>query len=66
VIAGPSDKGRFSGGKPFGSGKDRMRSGARREGEQGLTAFVAILNFDINLGMAAFGKHFDIDMEGLL
>jgi hypothetical protein len=31
----PSGKGRFSEGKAFGSGKGRMRSGARREVEQG-------------------------------
>jgi hypothetical protein len=41
----PSGKGRFSKGKAFGSGKGRMRSGARREVEQGLTAFVHNFEF---------------------
>jgi hypothetical protein len=40
VPARPSSKGRFSEGKAIGSGKGRMKSGARREVEQGLTAFV--------------------------
>jgi hypothetical protein len=33
-----------------------MRSGARREVEQGLMCSCAILNFDIILGRAAFGE----------
>jgi hypothetical protein len=41
----PSGKGRFSEGKAFGSGKGRMRSGARTEVEQGLTAFVRNFEF---------------------
>jgi hypothetical protein len=36
----PSGKDRFSEGKEFGSGKGRMKIGARREVQQGLTAFV--------------------------
>jgi hypothetical protein len=40
-----SAKGRFSEDKAFGSGKGRMKSGARREVEQGLTAFVHNLEF---------------------
>jgi hypothetical protein len=52
----PSDKGRFSEGKAFGSGKGRMRSGAGREVEQGLMRSCAVLNFDIILGRAAFGE----------
>jgi hypothetical protein len=56
VPARPSGKGRFSEGKAFGSGKSRMRSGARREVEQGLMRSCAILNFDIILGRAAFGE----------
>jgi hypothetical protein len=56
VPARPSGKGRFSEGKAFGSGKGRMRSGARREVEQGLMCSCAILNFDIILGRAAFGE----------
>jgi hypothetical protein len=40
VPARPSGKGRFSEGKAFGSGKGRIESGARREVERGLTAFV--------------------------
>jgi hypothetical protein len=45
VPARPSGKCRFSEGKAFGSGKGRMRSGARREVEQGLTAFVRDFEF---------------------
>jgi hypothetical protein len=45
VPARPSGRGRCSEGKAFGNGKGRMRSGARREVEQGLTAFVH--NFEI-------------------
>jgi hypothetical protein len=56
VPARPSGKGRFSEGKAFGSGKGRLRSGARREVEQGLMRSCAILNFDIILGRAAFGE----------
>jgi hypothetical protein len=52
----PSGKGRFCEGKAFGSGKGRMRSGARREDEQGLMRSCAILNFDIILGREAFGE----------
>jgi hypothetical protein len=33
-----------------------MRSGARREVEQGLMCSCAIMNFDIVLGWAAFGE----------
>jgi hypothetical protein len=40
VPARPSGKGRFREGKAFGSGESKMKSGARREVEQGLTAFV--------------------------
>jgi hypothetical protein len=40
VPARPSGKGRFCEGKAFGSGKGRMKSGARREVEQSLAAFV--------------------------
>jgi hypothetical protein len=54
VPARPSVKGRFSEGKTFRSGKGGMRSGARRELEQGLMRLCAILNFDIILGRAAF------------
>jgi hypothetical protein len=56
VPARPSGKGRFSEGKAFGSGEGRMRSGARREVEQGLMRSCEILNFDIILGRAAFGE----------
>jgi hypothetical protein len=34
VPARPSGKGRFGEGKAFGSGEDKMESGARREVEQ--------------------------------
>jgi hypothetical protein len=44
VPARPSGKVRFSEGKAFGSGKGRMRSGARREVEQGLMRSCAVLN----------------------
>jgi hypothetical protein len=45
VPARPSGKGRFSDGKAIGSGEGKeMKSGVRREVEQGLTAFVARLN----------------------
>jgi hypothetical protein len=44
--ARPSGKGRFSEGKVFGSGKGRMKIGARREVElQGLTTFVHNFEF---------------------
>jgi hypothetical protein len=56
VPARPSCKGRFSEGKAFGSGEGGMRSGARREIEQGLMRPCAILNFDIILGRVAFGE----------
>jgi hypothetical protein len=39
VPARPSCKGTFSEGKAFGSAKGRMKSGARREVEQGLILF---------------------------
>jgi hypothetical protein len=39
-----------------------MKSGARREVEQGLTAFVH--NSEFSLGRAAFGKNVDIDVGG--
>jgi hypothetical protein len=55
-VPAPSGEGRFSEGKAFLSGKGRMRSGARREVEQGLTRSYAVLNFDIILGRAAFGE----------
>jgi hypothetical protein len=45
VPARPSDNGRFSEGKAFGSEKCGMKSGARREVEQGLTAFVYTFEF---------------------
>jgi hypothetical protein len=45
VPARPSRIGRFSEGKAFGSGKGRMKSAARREVEQGLTAFVRNFEF---------------------
>jgi hypothetical protein len=51
VPARPSGKGRFSEGKAFGSGKGKMRSGARREVEQGLMRSYTILNTDIILGI---------------
>jgi hypothetical protein len=41
----PSGKGRFSEGKAFGNGEGRMKSRARREVEQGLTAFVHNFEF---------------------
>jgi hypothetical protein len=56
VPARPSGKGRYSEGKAFGSGKGRMRSGARREVEQGLMRSCSILNFDIIRGRAAYGE----------
>jgi hypothetical protein len=52
----PSVKGRFCEGETFGIGKGRMRSGARREVEQGLMRPCTILNFDVSLGRAAFGE----------
>jgi hypothetical protein len=64
VLTRPSGKGGFSEGKEFGSGKSRMRSGARREVEQGLMRSCIILNFDISLGRAVLGKHVDIVMVG--
>jgi hypothetical protein len=45
VPARPSGKGRFSEGTAFGSGKGRMRSGARREVEQSLSEFVHNFEF---------------------
>jgi hypothetical protein len=45
VHARPSGKGSFSEGKAFGSGEGKMKSGARREVEQGLTAFVHNFEF---------------------
>jgi hypothetical protein len=45
VPARPFGEGRFSEGKAFGSGKGRMKIGARREVEQGLTAFVRNFEF---------------------
>jgi hypothetical protein len=54
--------------------KGRIRSGARREAEQGLMRSCAILNFDISLGRAAFdeiwtliwgatlGRNFDVNI----
>jgi hypothetical protein len=45
VPARPSGKSRFSEGKAFVSGKGRMKSGARREVKQGLTAFVRNFEF---------------------
>jgi hypothetical protein len=45
VPARPSGKGRFSEGKAFGSGEGKMKSGARTEVEQGLTAFVHNFEF---------------------
>jgi hypothetical protein len=45
VPARPSGRSRFGEGKAFGSGKGRMRSGARREIEQGLTAYVHNFEF---------------------
>jgi hypothetical protein len=53
VPARPSGKGRFSEGKAFGSGEGRMRSGARREVEQGLMRSCAIFNLILSLG----GRH---------
>jgi hypothetical protein len=45
----------FSEGKAFGSGElKEMKSGARREVEQGFSAFVH--NFYIGLWRAAFGE----------
>jgi hypothetical protein len=41
----PSGRGRFREGKTFGSGKGTMKSGARREVKQGLTAFVRNFEF---------------------
>jgi hypothetical protein len=45
VHARPSCKSRFNEGKAFGSGKGRMKNGARREVEQGLTALVHNFEF---------------------
>jgi hypothetical protein len=45
VPARPSGEGRFSEDKAFGSGEDKMKSAARREIEQGLTAFVHNFEF---------------------
>jgi hypothetical protein len=45
VPARPSGKGSFGEGKAFGSGEVEMDSGARREVEQGLTAFVHNFEF---------------------
>jgi hypothetical protein len=45
VPARPSGKGRFGEGTVFGSGEGEMESGARREVEQGLTAFVHNFEF---------------------
>jgi hypothetical protein len=45
VPARPSGRSRFSEGKAFGSGEGKMESGARREVEQGLTAFVHNFEF---------------------
>jgi hypothetical protein len=53
VPARPSGRGRFGEGKAFGSGEGKMEIGARREVEQGLTAFVHNFNFVISLGRAA-------------
>jgi hypothetical protein len=41
----PSGKGRFSEDQAFGSGDGNMKSGARTEVEQGLTAFVHNFEF---------------------
>jgi hypothetical protein len=57
VPARSSGKGRFSGGRAFGSGEGKdMKSGARREVERVLLRSYTILNFDIGLGRAAFGE----------
>jgi hypothetical protein len=45
VPARPSGRGRFSEDQAFGSGKGKMKSGARREIEQRLTAFVHNFEF---------------------
>jgi hypothetical protein len=45
VLARHSGKGRFGEGKAFGSGEGKLESGARREVEQGLTAFVHNFEF---------------------
>jgi hypothetical protein len=62
VPARPSGKGTFSEGKAFESGKGRMKR--RREVEQVFLRSCTILNFDIRLGRAAFGKSFNIDIGG--
>jgi hypothetical protein len=41
----PSGKGRFGEDQAFGSGERKMKSGARREFELGLTAFVHNFEF---------------------
>jgi hypothetical protein len=43
--ARPSGKGRFCEDPSFGSGEGKMKSGARREVEQGLTTFVHNFEF---------------------
>jgi hypothetical protein len=64
VPARPSGRGRFSEGKAFGSGEGKTESGARREVEQGLTAFVHNFNFVISLGRAALGEIFRLIWGG--
>jgi hypothetical protein len=67
VPARPSLKGRFGEGKAFGIGEGKMESGARREVEQGLTAFVHNLASGGALGEililiwgATLGRNFDV------
>jgi hypothetical protein len=43
--ARPFDKGILSEDKAFESGEDKLESGARREGEMGLTVFVRNFEF---------------------
>jgi hypothetical protein len=69
VPARPSGK-----GKAFGSGEGELESGAKREVQQGLTAFVHNFEFCKSLGRAAlgeilmliwgatFGRNFDVNI----
>jgi hypothetical protein len=49
VPARPSSKGRVSLFETFGGGEGKMKSGARREVELGLTAFARDFEFHVQL-----------------
>jgi hypothetical protein len=65
VPARPSGKGRFGEDQAIGSAEGKMKSGTRREVEQGLTAFVQNFQFCNYPWEGGIRRNFDVNVGAL-